>query len=86
MLKPNDIITETELNKLESFGREPDGSYSDRWEFILKPNYDKNNNIVDWGFYFLDEVGDSTDILIKRVATMSQLKEIYEATSNEELL
>ena len=30
-----DMITEKDLNKLQKFGKETDGSYCDRWEFSI---------------------------------------------------
>jgi hypothetical protein len=75
-------ITEEELNKLSCVGREPDGTYSDRWDYVIKPI----KNTDDWAFCFLDETGERSDILIKRVKTMTELRKIYEAVSDEPLV
>ena len=79
-------ITNEELQKLTCVGREQDGSYSDRWQVDIKPVYDnkKDKNLIKWAFCLFDET-DGKTFRVKYVETMSQLKKIYEAVTDNKL-
>ena len=73
------MITEEELKSLQAFGKEEDGSYCDRWAFSIK------NLGQGWVFCHFNEVnGDLYPI--KKLKDMADLKRVYEAISDEELI
>ena len=78
----SNIITTEKLSKLEAFGREKDGSYSDRSEIIITPNYYLKGK---WNFNLLDEVdGDIT--YIKTLDDMEDLYDTYFSITYKELV
>ena len=74
----NNII-EKELDKLKSFGKENDGSYSDRYQFSIIPVGKK------WNLYSFEEVNGDIEY-IKTLKDMEDLKETYFYITNKELL
>ncbi|MFW6219813.1 MAG: hypothetical protein ACOC33_03155 [bacterium] len=67
------MITVEELSQLKTFGRESDGSFSDRWQFSIIP---KNKKHTKWGLYFLSEVDGEIEF-IKELDDMDDLRDIY---------
>ena len=72
------MITEEELNKLADFGKEADGSYSDRWQFKIVP---VNHKRTIWDLYLCGELSDEM-FLVKRLKDMNDLDEFYYILSN----
>lgn len=72
------MITIKELNSLEAFGKEKDGSYCDRWQFEIK-KVDKQ-----WCLFFFSEV-DGKNWFIKKLKDLADLKNVYHAITNNEL-
>ena len=66
------MIHEEELLKLKTFGREKDGSFSDRWKFSIIST-DKTNDV--WTLFLFSEVDGSLTYL-KRLDDMDDLKNI----------
>jgi hypothetical protein len=77
-------ITEEKLSKLKAFGREDDGSFSDRAEFSIVPFINSEGIAVDWYLTTFDEVDGSRHI-IKRLRSLNELKRIYEILTDKEL-
>jgi hypothetical protein len=76
-----DMITEKDLDKLQTFGKETDGSYCDRWEFsIIKSNRLKGR----WDLCHFCEV-DGGLYYIKTLKDMADLKSVYKAITDKEL-
>lgn len=76
------MITEEELDTLADFGKEKDGTYSDRWQFgIIKGRYKDDKN---WHLCFISEVDDS-GWFIKALKDFDDLKNVYKAITNEDL-
>lgn len=76
-----DMITENELDKLQIFGKETDGSYCDRREFsIVKSNRFKGM----WNLCHFCEV-DGDLYYIKTLKDMADLKNVYKAITDKEL-
>ncbi len=73
------MITEQELNSLESFGKEPDGYYSDRDRFSIEKIGGK------WVLFFSGET-EGDDHLIKVLKNMDDLKNVYKAITDKELV
>lgn len=73
------LVTEENLSKLATFGKEEDGSYCDRWMFSIRKIGDR------WSFNFFSEV-DGSEYHIKYLRDMKDLKTVYKAISNNELL
>jgi len=67
------MITEENLNKLADFGKEQDGSYSDRWQFKIVP---VNHRRTIWDLYLCGENGNEMT-LVKRLYSMEDLEEFY---------
>ena len=76
-----DMITDKDLDKLQKFGKESDGSYCDRWEFsIIKSNRFKGR----WDLCHFCEV-DGALYYIKTLKDMADLKNVYKAITDKEL-
>ena len=75
------IITDEELIKLADFGKEKDGTYSDRWKFVICPNNIKREH---WHIKFFNEVDGST-CYIKRLRDMEDLAHVYHAITDNKL-
>jgi len=75
------MLTEEELLNLKSFGKEDDGSFSDRWEIVLRP---KNKKRTMWKMYAFDEVDGSEEFLID-VNSMDELNDYYFNITNKNL-
>ena len=76
-----DMITEKDLDKLQTFGKETDGSYCDRCEFsIIKSNKFKGR----WDLFHFYEV-DGGLYYIKTLKDMADLKSVYKAITDKEL-
>ena len=76
------MITEDDLNKLESFGRESNGDYSDRRDFsIIK----SKRNPGKWIFCHFCEV-DGSLYTIKTLKDMDDLRNVYNAITDEDLV
>jgi hypothetical protein len=76
------MITTEQLDGLESFGKENDTTYSDRYEFsivksVRKPDF--------WDFCHFDEV-DGSLFYIKTLRDIDDLKKVYEAITDKELV
>ena len=67
------MITEEDLKKLADFDIDPDGSYSDRWQFKIVP---VNHKRTIWDLYLCGEVGNDMS-LVKRLKDMDDLEEFY---------
>lgn len=76
------MITDSELEKLADFRLEKDGTYCDRWEFTISPN---NKERTDWRIGFHCEI-DASVYHIKNLKDMEDLKNVYHAISNSELV
>ena len=75
------MITEKDLDKLQKFGKETDGSYCDRLEFsIIKSNRFKGG----WDLCHFCEV-DGGLYYIKTIKDMADLKNVYKAITDKEL-
>lgn len=72
------MIAEELLNKLESFGKEREGEYSDRFFFTII-------NRKDICALFLCSELDDDLIFIKDLKDMDDLKNVYKAISDREL-
>ena len=72
------MLTIKELNSLEAFGKEKDGSYCDRWQFEIR----KVNNA--WCLNFFSEV-DGKTWFIKKLKDLADLKNVYRAITNNDL-
>ena len=77
-------ITEETLSKLEAFGKEDDGSFSDRADFTIVPTKNRSGEVIDWYLTTFNEVDGSRHI-IKRLRSLNDLKRIYEVLTNKEL-
>lgn len=77
-------ITEKTLSKLEAFGREDDGSFSDRAEFSIVPAKNYAGEVIYWYLTTFDEVDGSRHI-IKRLRSLNDLKRTYEVLTDNEL-
>ena len=73
------MITEQELDSLESFGREPDGYYSDRDRFSIEKI--RGN----WHLFFSGET-EGDEYPIKQLKSMDDLKNVYKAITDKELV
>jgi hypothetical protein len=76
------MITDSVLEKLASFGKEEDGCYCDRWQFSIYP---KNKERTAWELRFFSEWDGST-WHIKYLKDLEDLKNVYKAITNDELL
>lgn len=77
------MITEEQLNSLQTFGRETDGSYSDRWQFaIIKGGHGYKD---EWVLYFESEI-DGDIWFIKVLKDFEDLKNVYKAITDKELI
>jgi hypothetical protein len=72
-------LTEDDLKTLADFGKEEDGSYCDRWRFIIK------NKMGVWRLYFFSEVDDCV-WFIKDLRDLNDLKNVYKAITDENLI
>ncbi|MFV2015380.1 MAG: hypothetical protein ACC656_08135 [Candidatus Heimdallarchaeota archaeon] len=72
------MLTKKDLNRLIGFGKEKDGSYSDRWQFDIK-KVKKN-----WCLFFFSEVDGST-WFIKKLKDLNDLQNVYYAITNKQL-
>lgn len=79
------MLTEKDLDKLQMFGKETDGSYCDRLSFIIKRTIHKWNGSGRWDFCHFSEV-DGSSYYIKTLKDMDDLKNVYKAISNKELI
>lgn len=74
------MITEKDLLELKTFGKEKDGSFSDRWQFAIIQSCDKKY----WEFYYESEVdGDLT--YITKLDDMDDLRDTYFQITNKKL-
>ena len=69
------MITNKDLNSLAEFGKEKDGSYSDRWQFDIKKIK------KDWCLFFFYEV-DGKTWFIKKLKDFNDLKNVYHAITD----
>ena len=65
------MITDSDLCKLASFGKEKDGEYCDRWEFSICP---MNKDRTKWILMNFCEVYGTSDSTIKVLEDMDDLK------------
>ena len=77
-------ITEETLSKLKAFGREDDGSFSDRAEFSIVPAKNFKGEVIYWYLTTFDELDGSRHI-IKRLCSLNDLKRTYEVITDKEL-
>ena len=80
----NTPINEETLSKLKAFGREYDGSFSDRADFSIVPTKNRSGEVIDWYLTTFNEVDGSRHI-IKRLRSLNDLKRIYEVITDKEL-
>jgi len=83
------MITEEELDTLDTFGRENDGCYSDRWEFAILPSNrlsrkERKLPTTKWMLCFESEV-DGALCLIKYLKDFDDLKNVYHAITDNKL-
>ena len=72
------MLTTKDLKSLTEFGKEKDGSYSDRFQFDIK-QVDKT-----WCLFFFSEV-DGKTWFIKKLKDLADLKNVYHAITNQVL-
>lgn len=77
-------VSEKELDKLHSFGREKEGSYSDWCDFSIVPETNKNKSVIRWSFCLFNEV-DGKTTFVRYVDNMQQLKDVYKGITDKEL-
>jgi hypothetical protein len=77
-------VSEKELDKLHSFGREESGSYSDWCDFSIVPETNKHGSVTRWSFCLFNEV-DGKTTFVRYVDNMQQLKDVYKGITNKEL-
>lgn len=78
-------VSEKELDKLKSFGREgASGSYSDWWMFSLIPNKNGRGEVNRWSFCLFNEV-DGKTTFVRYVDNMQQLKDVYKGITDKQL-
>ena len=73
---------EMELDKLETFGKEEDGTYCDRWEFSIIPSRRFKGK---WDFCHFNEVNGDL-YYIKTLNDMDDLRNVYKAITDKELV
>jgi hypothetical protein len=75
------MLTEKDLDRLQTFGKETDGTYCDRWEFsIVKSTRSKGK----WNLCHFCEV-DGALYYIKTLKDMADLENVYKAITDVEL-
>lgn len=87
------MITEEQLDSLAEFGKERDGEYCDRWQFsiiaswtLFDRKYPDSGAVIDgWGFYHFNEV-DGSVFFIKTLKDFDDLKNVYHAITDKELV
>ena len=76
------MLTESQLNNLECFGRLDNGSYSNHQGILLKP---ANKKRTRWKMYNYDEVDGSEEYLLD-IESLDDFKDIYFNITLKELV
>jgi hypothetical protein len=76
------MITDSDLEKLADFGKEENGEYCDRNQFSIFP---RNKERTHWELRLFCEV-DGVTFHVKYLKDIDDLKNVYHAISNSELV